>query len=97
MLLVSMPLSQRTRSALLTRDLSAIAEVECAGAFDEGGELLGEDAEDGEAEGSGEFLKRCRSAAKRLGRAVGALTGAAWCASGEVVTVVAEVSCIAEA
>ena len=82
-------------------DLAAIAEIEGSCAFDEGGQLLGQDAEDGEAEGSGEFLERTGSDAgappRACARAVGALTGAAWSASGELGTVVADVSCIAEA
>ena len=63
-------------------DLAAIAEIEGSCAFDEGGQLLGEDAEDGEAEGSGELLEATGSDAgappRACARAVGALTGAAW-------------------
>ena len=52
-------------------DLSAIAEIEGPGAFDEGGKFLSGDAEGREAAGSGELFKISRGPAKCLGEGRG--------------------------
>ena len=53
-------------------ELPAIAEIEGTGAFRQGGDFLSRDAEDGEAAGAGQLLKRRRSSAECRGECRGA-------------------------